>query len=96
MSKTIRHRKEKRINAISVRSNVILLIVLTLLAALCVLPVLLVVIVSFSSEQSIFLKGYSFFPAEFSLEAYKFFLRLGDQIVRSYAVSYTHLTLPTN
>ena len=43
MSKTIRHRKEKRINAISVRSNVILLIVLTLLAALCVLPVLLVV-----------------------------------------------------
>ena len=83
MSKTIRHRKEKRINAISVRSNVILLIVLTLLAALCVLPVLLVVIVSFSSEQSIFLKGYSFFPAEFSLEAYKFFLRLGDQIVRS-------------
>ena len=87
MSKTIRHRKEKRINAISVRSNVILLIVLTLLAALCVLPVLLVVIVSFSSEQSIFLKGYSFFPAEFSLEAYKFFLRLGDQIVRSYAIT---------
>ena len=87
MSKTIRHRKEKRINAISVRSNVILLIVLTLLAALCVLPVLLVVIVSFSSEQSIFMKGYSFFPAEFSLEAYRFFLRLGDQIVRSYAIT---------
>ena len=87
MSKTIRHRKEKRINAISVRSNVILLIVLTLLAALCVLPVLLVVIVSFSSEQGIFLKGYSFFPAEFSLEAYKFFLRLGDQIVRSYVIT---------
>ena len=87
MSKAVHPIKEKRINAISVRSNIILLVILTLLAAVCVLPVLLVVIVSFSSEQSIFLKGYSFFPAEFSLEAYRFFLRLGDQIVRSYAIT---------
>ena len=87
MSKKIRHMKENRINAISVRSNTILLVILTLLAAVCVLPVVLVVIVSFSSEQSIFQKGYSFFPTQFSLEAYQFFLRLGDQIIRSYAIT---------
>ena len=88
MEKVVHHiRKEKRINAISVRANTILLAFLTLLAALCVLPTLLVVIVSFTSEQSIFEKGYSFFPLEFSLDAYNYFLRLGDQIVRSYAIT---------
>ena len=84
MSKIIyNNRKEKKINAISIRANTVLLVILTLFAALCILPLLLVIIVSFSSEQSIFLKGYSFFPAELSLDAYQFFLKLGDQIIRS-------------
>ena len=88
MDKVMNHiRKAKRINAISVKTNVLLLILLTLLAALCVLPTLLVVVVSFTSEQSIFERGYSFFPTEFSLDAYNYFLRLGDQIVRSYAIT---------
>ena len=79
--------KEKRINAISTRTNVLLLCILAAFALLCVLPVLLVVIVSFSSEQSIFRNGYTFFPTEFSLNAYRFFLRLGDQIIRSYGIT---------
>ena len=79
--------KEKRINAISTRTNVLLLCILAVFALLCVLPVLLVVIVSFSSEQSIFRNGYTFFPTEFSLNAYRFFLRLGDQIIRSYGIT---------
>lgn len=87
MSKSIYHIKKIYINAISVKTNTILILLLTMFAALCVLPMLLVVIVSFSSEQSIFLKGYSFFPVELSLEAYQFFLRLGDQIVRSYGIT---------
>lgn len=41
-------------NVISVRANTILLVILGLLALICVLPMILVVIVSFSSEQSIF------------------------------------------
>ena len=88
MSKIIyNNRKEKKINAISIRANTVLLVILTLFAALCILPLLLVIIVSFSSEQSIFLKGYSFFPAELSLDAYQFFLKLGDQIIRSYGIT---------
>ena len=58
-------------NVISVRANTILLVILGLLALICVLPMILVVIVSFSSEQSIFENGYSFFPSEFSLAAYQ-------------------------
>ena len=80
-------RKKLRKNAISVKVNTILLIMLGIFALICVLPVVLVVIVSFSSEQSIFENGYSFFPTEFSLAAYEYFLKLGDQIFRSYGIS---------
>ncbi len=80
-------KKERQVNAISGKTNALLFVLMTLFGALCVLPVLLVVVVSFSSEQSIFLKGYSFFPMEFSLDAYRFFLRLGDQIYRSYGIT---------
>lgn len=86
----LRHRKnhnEKMMNAISIKTNTIFLILLTIFAAICVLPLLLVIMVSFSSEQSIFMKGYSFFPEEFSLEAYRYFLKLGDQIIRSYGIT---------
>ena len=46
MSKIIyNNRKEKKINAISIRANTVLLVILTLFAALCILPLLLVIIV---------------------------------------------------
>lgn len=80
-------RKRKKINEISNKSNFILTVVMTVYAAVCVLPLILVVIVSFSSEESIFEKGYSFFPSEYSLEAYDYFLKLGDQIIRSYGIT---------
>lgn len=82
-----RIRKEKEINQISKTSNTILLIILTIFAITCIVPLILVVVVSFSSEQSIFQNGYSFFPSELSLEAYEFFLKVGDQIFRSYGIS---------
>lgn len=79
--------KKIQINSISRRANTILTIGLTVLAVVSVLPVLLVGVVSFSSEQSIFQNGYSFFPTALSLDAYRFFLKLGDQIYRSYGIT---------
>ena len=75
------------INRISRRADRILNLIFLLWALACVLPLILVVIVSFSSEQSIFQNGYSFFPSEWSLDAYRFFFRLGDQLVRSYGIT---------
>lgn len=80
-------RKERQINEISRFANSMLFTILLGLSLLCVLPVVLVVIVSFSSEQSIFQNGYTFFPTEVSLDAYRFFLKLGDQLVRSYGIT---------
>ena len=75
------------INRISRRADRILNLIFLLWALACVLPLILVVVVSFSSEQSIFENGYSFFPSEWSLDAYRFFFRLGDQLVRSYGIT---------
>ena len=75
------------INRISRRADRVLNLIFLLWALACVLPLILVVIVSFSSEQSIFQNGYSFFPSEWSLDAYRFFFRLGDQLVRSYGIT---------
>lgn len=81
------HQNNYKINSISKRTNTILMCFMTVAAVICILPVILVVVVSFSSEQSIFQRGYSFFPASLSLDAYRFFLKLGDQIYRSYGIT---------
>lgn len=78
---------ELAVNRISGKTNVILNILFLLWALICVLPLLLVVVVSFSSEQSIFQNGYTFFPSEWSLDAYNFFFKLGDQLIRSYGIT---------
>lgn len=87
----IRKKNKKKhqfsVNQISRKADTILNIVFFLWALACVLPLILVVIVSFSSEQSIFQNGYSFFPSEWSLDAYRFFFRLGDQLIRSYGIT---------
>lgn len=75
------------VNRISKKTNFILNIIFLIWSLACVLPLLLVVIVSFSSEQSIFENGYTFFPSEWSLDAYNFFFRLGDQLIRSYGIT---------
>ncbi len=75
------------INRISKGTDRVLNLIFLIWTLACVLPLILVVIVSFSSEQSIFQNGYSFFPSEWSLDAYRFFFRLGDQLVRSYGIT---------
>ncbi|MFI3199981.1 MAG: carbohydrate ABC transporter permease [Eubacteriales bacterium] len=86
---------ESKVNQISKKTNIGLNVIMYIMTLFCVLPVLLVFIVSFSSEQSIFEKGYSFFPNEFSLEAYQFYFRLGDQIFRSYGITLTVTVIGT-
>lgn len=77
-------KKKKSFNSIGTKSNIVLNIIFALMSTIIILPILLVVIVSFSSQKSIFENGYTFFPSEFSLEAYEYFLKVGDQIIRSY------------
>lgn len=82
-----RKKEEKSFNSITPKTNFILNIIFLIMVIIFVLPVLLVLVVSFSSQQSIFDNGYTFFPSEFSLEAYRYFFKFGDQILRSYGIT---------
>ena len=58
-------------------------LILGLFALLCLIPFLFVIIISFTSEESIRQIGYSFHPLGWSTEAYRYTFQLGDQLWRS-------------
>jgi len=62
-------------------------VILTVLVVITLLPILLIVIASFSSENSLIQNGYSYFPKEWSLDSYFYMVKQGVMITRSYAVS---------
>lgn len=61
--------------------------ILTVLVVITLLPILLIVIASFSSENSLIQNGYSYFPKEWSFDSYFYMVKQGIMITRSYAVS---------
>ena len=63
-------------------------IVLGIFALLCIIPFLFVIIISFTSEESIRQIGYSFHPLSWSSQAYQYTFQLGDQLWRSYFNSF--------
>ena len=72
-------------------------VILILLCLTCVLPLLLLVTSSVTSEAALMANGYSFFPKEISLEAYKYLLTSIKQILQAYKmttlVTFTGTTL---
>lgn len=68
-------------------SDILINLFVGLFALLCILPFVLVVIASLSSERSITINGYSFFPSEWSLEAYSVMFGPSSSIPRSYLVT---------
>lgn len=63
-------------------------IILTLLVIIAMMPILLIVIASFSSEASLIKNGYSFWPENWSMDAYYYMVKQGVMILRSYGVSF--------
>lgn len=63
-------------------------ITLGLFALLCIVPFLFVIIISFTSEDSIRQIGYSFMPLSWSTQAYRYVFQLGDALWRSYFNSF--------
>ena len=69
------------------RSNVFISLLAVFIAVVTILPIVFVFIISFSSEESIVKRGYSFIPEEFSLEAYKYLMSSMDIIGKSFLLS---------
>ncbi|KIL40535.1 sugar ABC transporter permease [Gordoniibacillus kamchatkensis] len=68
-------------------SELFITCVVSLFSLICILPILLVFTNSIASEKSIGTYGYSFFPKEISLSAYRAIFYPGSPILKSYAIS---------
>ena len=75
------------LNRISPAINISFNVLFILFALICIIPVVFVFIISISSEQSIKLNGYRFWPQEFSLESYLFLWKEGKMIIRALGIS---------
>lgn len=62
-------------------------IVLAILTFLCLFPLLLLTIASFTDEATLTVNGYSFLPAQFSLEAYNYIFKASNTIFRAYGIT---------
>lgn len=56
-------------------------------AAICLLPFIMLVSGSFTSEHMITNFGYSIFPREFTINAYKLIFQFPEDVIRAYGVS---------
>lgn len=63
-------------------------IIMTLLTVLAVVPILLLVISSFTDNDTLLRNGYSFFPSKLSNSAYTYLFDQGDVIFRAYGISF--------
>ena len=63
-------------------------VVLGLFALLCIIPFIFVIIIAFSSEESIRQVGYSFTPLSWSTQAFDYTFKLGNALWRSYFNSF--------
>ncbi|MEN8075958.1 carbohydrate ABC transporter permease [Clostridioides difficile] len=75
--------------------NIISYTAITIVALLCLIPFLMVLIGSFTSEKEIIANGFSFFPKEFSVEAYKTALKEPMAILKAYGVTASLTVLGT-
>ena len=85
------NRKKRKKKPVTVIAHVVFIF----LAICCIVPMLLVVIVSLSSSKSIVEVGYTLFPAEWSLGAYKFILKDADTLFNAYGITILNTVVGT-
>lgn len=80
--------KKRRLNAVSIPTEVMIHIIIGTFSAMCIIPFIFVIIIAFTSEESIRQIGYSFFPKSWSLQAFEYIKELGFQLWWSYFNSF--------
>ena len=86
--KSLKKSGRKKISGV----NVVGYLFCGLIALVCLIPFIMVLAASFTSEEAISLYGFSLWPKEFSLEAYKAVLKSPAVVAKAYLVTIT-LTL---
>ena len=62
-------------------------VILLILAVICIMPILLIVIASFTDENTLLGDGYRFFPAQLSTMAYDYLWKQSSMMIRAYGIS---------
>ncbi len=76
--------KMKKMSKFSLFANAFL----TLAVLFCAIPLVLLLISSFTDNNTLLLNGYSFFPKKVSLAAYKYLFQSSGLIMRAYGMSF--------
>jgi putative aldouronate transport system permease protein len=84
----LKARRNTRLNSFSLPTEVSFHLALILFSLACIIPFIFVIVISFSSEDSIRQIGYSFSPISTSLDAYDYVWKQGNQLWRSYFNSF--------
>lgn len=69
-----------RLGAVSVPTEILFNLIIGGFGLICFIPFIFTIIISFSSEKSISLNGFSFFPAEWSITAYNYLFERAAQV----------------
>lgn len=77
-------RKKYRINKVSVVSESLFHLIVGGFALMCIIPFVFIVIISFTSSESLRTVGYSFFPVGLTTTNFEAAFELGDQLWRSF------------
>lgn len=86
---------QNKFNQLTPFWNTFISAILIIAAILTILPVILVMVISFSSAESIALNGYSFIPSGWTTLAYETVLKSSKQIRDSYIVTIAHTAIGT-
>lgn len=79
----MRPKTKKHITGYEILKNVFL----WMFSACCIIPFLLLLISSLTEDKSIMQYGYSFFPKEWSFDAYIYLFSQGGKILHAYGIS---------
>lgn len=63
-------------------------IVMCIITACAIIPLILLVISSFTDNDTLIRNGYSFFPEKWSTYAYEYIFTSGDSVVHAYMISF--------
>lgn len=76
-------RKRKRLPAATRLAHAVYIF----FSAVCILPFVLLIVSSFADNATLDLKGYTFFPSKWSLDAYRYIFFVNKDIYRAYGMS---------
>ena len=88
VAQQVKRTKQASLNSFSAGTEAVFHLILGLFSLACIIPFIFVIIISFTSEESIRAIGYSFVPQSWSLQAYDYVFAMGDALWRSYFNSF--------